>query len=70
MSFLDVLLMEDVDDLVFLSDSWTWSDRCKVSAKKSRTTPMGVGFSFFAEKAKKWKNTVEISGLIWYFRNR
>ena len=27
MSFLDVLLMEDVDDLVFLSDSWTWSDR-------------------------------------------
>ena len=28
---------------------------------------MGVGFSFFAEKAKKWKNTVEISGLIWYF---
>ena len=31
---------------------------------------MGVGFSFFAEKAKKWKNTVEISGLIWYFRKR
>ena len=31
---------------------------------------MGVGFSFFGEKAKKWKNTVEISGLIWYFKNR
>ena len=31
---------------------------------------MGVGFSFFAEKAEKWKNTVEIAGLIGYFKNR
>ena len=68
MSFLDVLLMEDVDDLVFLSDSWTWSDRCKVSAKKSRSRPKGVGVlclpAFLRKKAKKVEISMEFFGLI------